>query len=145
MEAWWKYPCIVIPGDEHLLRVVPLSNSNNTLWCTQSFLARLGALLNLKRPDLFNDHKMISRRAPHFLPWKRSLFRTGKNNHKTWMPWVGRTVGGKTNLALGGMYNSGLQYNPVDMSDSDLWVFVPSTCQHSPLFLVQRNQPWNQQ
>jgi hypothetical protein len=48
---------------------VPLSNANNTLWRTESFLACLGALLNLKRPDLFDDHKMISRRAPHFLPW----------------------------------------------------------------------------
>jgi hypothetical protein len=69
-------------------------NSNSTLWRTESFLARLCALLNLKMPDLFDDHKMISRRAPHYLPWKRSIFHSGKNNHKTWMPWVGTTVGG---------------------------------------------------
>jgi hypothetical protein len=126
--------------------VVPLSNSNNTLWRTESFLARLGALLNLKRPDLFDGHKMISSRAPHFLPWKRSLFRTGKNNHKTWMPRVGRTGGGKTNLAPEGMYNFGLQHNPVDMSDSHSCDFVLLLlCQRSPLFLVHRNQPWNQQ
>jgi hypothetical protein len=120
--------------------VVPLSNSNSTLWHTETFLAPLGALPNLKMPDLSDDHKMISRIAPHFSPWRRSLFRSCRNNHRTWMTGGGRTVGAKTNLALGGMYKSELQYNQVDMSDSHSCVFGRRCRRTSPHFLVPRNQ-----
>jgi hypothetical protein len=61
---------------------VPISNSNNTLWRTESFLARLGALLNLKMPDLFDNHKIISSRAPHFYLGREVFFAVARTTTK---------------------------------------------------------------